>query len=264
MCTQQDDLTDKLSQLSLKMQLGIGCKSGLNPAWLVPYSFKCGYSFPCQLTFKQLIQRQLCQKYFQELLFITEQNNKIYDFHMRLRSQGNYGLTVDFICNNADDQVGPVKSDVCITCDMNNQLSQLSLIKQNPTTCIWLDAQVRNNLIVTPRRHIERLSEMTEEEMVQFWSDAYVVLEEEGCEWQSMVLNHGKYRKHFHLRMKITIEQNQWNQFIKKKYGEKIQQMRHLLERNEPDVTQTYSGIRRVSHWSELKNVKTKEKNEST
>ncbi|CAF1333249.1 unnamed protein product [Rotaria sp. Silwood1] len=175
---------------------------------------------------------------------------------MRLRSQGHYGLTVDFIFNNAEDQSGPVKSEVCNWCDMNNELSKLNLIKQNPTTCIWLDAQLRNKLIVTPRRHIERLSKMTEEEMTQFWKDTKIALDEEGCDWQSMTLNHGKYRKQFHLYMKINIDQHQWNQHIKKKYEEKIKQIQHLLKCNEHDLIEIYSNDRKWNQWSEIRNNK--------
>jgi diadenosine tetraphosphate (Ap4A) HIT family hydrolase len=258
MATKKDELVGKLSYLSIKTQQETDTNNGLNSVWLIPYSFKCGYSFQCPLTFRQLVDRQLSEKYVQELLFLTEQNNNIYDFHMRLRSQGQYGLTVEFIYKNADDQLGPVKGEVCSPCDTNSQLSKLSLIKQNPTTCIWLDAQLRNKLIVTPRRHIERLSDMTKEEMVQFWYDTQAVLDEEGCDWQSMDLNHGKYRKHFHLHMKINIEQHQWNQSIKKKYEEKIQQMQHLVKRTEQRPIKTYSGERKFNQWSTIMNDKAK------
>ncbi|CAF3330565.1 unnamed protein product [Rotaria sp. Silwood2] len=260
MATKQDDFTDKFSYLSVKTQSGMSTNSEINSIWLIPYSFKCGYSFQCPLTFKQLIDRQLSQKYFHELLLVTEQNHKIYDFHMRLRSQGHYGLAVDFIFNNAEDQSGPVKSEICNWCDMNNQLSKLNLIKQNPTTCIWFDAQLKNKLIVTPQRHIERLSEMTEEEMKQFWKDTKVALDEEGCDWQSMTLNHGKYRKQFHLCMKINIDQHQWNQCIKKKYEEKIKQIQDLLKCNEHDPIETHSTDRKLNKWSEMRNDKIKGK----
>ncbi|CAF1366510.1 unnamed protein product [Rotaria sordida] len=253
MATKQNDVIDKFSYLSIKTQQETETNSEINSLWLIPYSFKCGYSFQCPLTFKQLIDRQMSQKYFQEILTVTEQNNKFYDFHMRLRSQGQYGLTVDFIYKNADDQSGPIKDDACISCDMNNQLSQLSLIRQNPTTYIWLDTQLRNKLIVTPRRHIERLSNMTKEEMAQFWHDTQVVLDEEGCDWQSMVLNHGKYREHVHLQMKINIEQHQWNQYIKKKYEKKIQQMQHLLKYNENNPIETYVGHQEFNQWSKIR-----------
>ncbi|CAF3515136.1 unnamed protein product [Rotaria socialis] len=210
MATKEDDLADEFSKLSTKTQNEIKLGNGIDPTWLTAHSIKDGYSFWCQLTLKQLVDRQLSQTYFQELIFIIEKEQQIYDFHMRLHPKGQNGLTVDFLYKTAANKLGPDQGDVCISCDMNNPLSQSSLIKKNPTTCIWLDAQLRNKLIITPRRHIERLSQMSEEEMTQFWQDAQAILNEEGCNWETMILNHGKYRTHSHLHMKINIGQTQW------------------------------------------------------
>jgi len=260
MATKQDDLVDKLSELSIKTKHHTGTDDVVDAAWLVTYPIKGGYSFRCSLSLKQLIDRQLSQKYFEELLSVTEQKKNIYDFHMRLRPYGQHGLTVDIIHKDADDKSGPVKSEVCMSCDMNSELSQLSLIKQNLTTCVWLDAQLRNKLIITPQKHIERLSEMIEDEMAQFWYDTQAVLDEERCNWQSMILNHGKYRNHFHLHMKINIEKHQWNQRIKYKYEDKIQQMQYLLNSDEPNAVQKYFGDRKFNEWSGIKNFNTKGK----
>lgn len=91
---------------------------------------------------------------------------------------------------------------------------------------------------------------MTDEEMTQFWHDTQAILDEEECDWQSMILNHGKYRNHAHLHMKINIEKHQWNGSIKMKYAEKIQQMQDLLTSDEHDNIQKYFGNREFNQWS--------------
>lgn len=125
MAAKQDDLVDKLSKLSIKTESSNGIKS----AWLATYPNNRGYSFRCSISFRQLIERQLSKKYFEELLTITEQNNKIYDFHMRVHPYMQHHLTIDITHKDTNIHSGPVTGDVCISCDMNNELSQLSLVK---------------------------------------------------------------------------------------------------------------------------------------
>ncbi|UJR18308.1 hypothetical protein I4U23_005210 [Adineta vaga] len=255
MATNQNDLSDKLSNLSIERQDRIENNDGIHSNWSIPHSIRDGSSFRCQLTLKQLIDRQISQRYFQELLYIIEQDNQILDFHMRLRPCRQEGLIVDFIYNDKEIRSGPVNGGVCISCDMDNKLSQLSSIQQNSTTSIWLDAQLRKKLIVTPKRHIERLSDMTDEEMILFWKDTQLILNEVGVNWQSMIINHGLYRNHFHLHMKINIEQNQWNQFIQNRYKDKIEQMNDLLSSSEDNPIQQYFGDRQFNHRSPIKKL---------
>ncbi|CAF4591789.1 unnamed protein product [Rotaria sp. Silwood1] len=180
-----NDLSDALSKLSIASQQSASNNGIMNFAELVPTSINLDDSFRCQLPFKELIEQRLSQKYFHELLSMMEQKKKIYDFHMRLRNQNQHSFTVDFIYKDVDDRPGPATADVCMSCDMNNKLSELSLIKENSTTRIWLDAQLRKKLIVTPRQHIERLTELSEEDLEHFWQDAQVILDEEGCDWRN-------------------------------------------------------------------------------
>ena len=237
MASKQDDLVDDLSKLSIKPEHETKTNVEIQPTWLVTYPNKLGYSFQCSLTLKQLIDQNLSQKYFQKLLYITEQENQIYDFHMQLNSSSHGSFKVDIRYKDVDKRRGPTKADVCMSCDISNALSQISLIKQTSTIRIWLDAQLRNKLIITPRRHIERLSEMIDEEMIQFWYHAQVILDEEGCNWSSIIINHGKYQTHHHLHMKINISEEQWNQCIKVKYAEKIEQMQQLF-RSDSNIVQ--------------------------
>lgn len=197
---------------------------------LVQYPIKLGYAFRCQLPLETLVDQQLIQKYFKDLLYLIEEKDKIYDFHMRLRNLDQDGFTIMLVYKDSNNYSDPLSDDLCVYCDNNNELQQLSLIKENSSTCIWLDTQLRNKLIVTPRQHIQRLSEMSEEDMTQFWYDTKVLLQEEDCDWRSMALNHGKYRKHAHLYMKINIGEHSWTERIVKKYQEKFQLMQFLIE----------------------------------
>ena len=245
MATNVNNCADQLSKLSLQPQSETEIDDSIDPAWLTRFFMRHGYSFRCSLPFKQLIDKQLGQPYFQKILSITEQKNQIHDYHMKLRCLGRDGFTVDFLHKDTDDHPGPVQVPSCISCDMNSPLSQASLIKLNPTTCIWLDAQLRMKLIITPRRHIERLSDMDKAEMEQFWHDAQTILDEEGCYWQSMIINHGKYRNHAHLHMKINIPPNLWHQNIIKKYGRKVQQMAQLINEDKNNLIQNSFGDRK-------------------
>jgi diadenosine tetraphosphate (Ap4A) HIT family hydrolase len=256
MATKQDDLVDKLSKLSVKEEHGTETSDEIDPSWLVSHPADSGCSFRCSLSFKQLTDQQLSQKYFQKLLNIIVKTNNITDFRMNLRLFRQRGLTVYISYNDANKQTGPVMGDVCISCDMDNPLSQLSLIKENSAIRVWLDAQLRNKLIVTPREHKERLLDMTDEEMTQFWHVTQAVLDEEKCNWTSMILNQGKYRNHFHLHMKINIDQNHWNQRIKKKYEKQLQQMQDLFTASKDGTRQKYFGDRKFNQWSGIKSLK--------
>lgn len=243
MAEKEYDISKGLAKLTLKSET-------LRNDDVVPKLTNSGYSFECSMSLDDLTNQRLTENFFQKLLDIVENQMKIDDFHMRLRNRKQHGFIVDIQYKDVDNRTGPVHGDTCISCDMTNDLSQFSLIKQNSTTRIWLDAQLRNKFIITPRRHIERLSEMSTDEMTKFWYDVQVFLNEEGCHWSSMVLNHGKYRNHFHLHMKINIDQQEWNRHIQKKYKEKIQRMTSLYEHDSGGIIQKNFGNRSFNQWS--------------
>lgn len=249
MAIKPDDLIDRFSQLSNNAPV----PSAIHSGWLVPYPTKEGYSFRCPLSLKELVNRKLIECYFRKLLFIITEEKHIVDFHMRLRPFHRQGLTIYVQYDNDDERSDPPQTSLCISCDMNNPLSKSSLLEEHSTTRIWLDGQLRNKLIVTPRRHIEKLSEMTQEEMLDFWRVTQVFLEQRQCPWQSMILNHGNYRKHAHLHMKINIKPEYWNRSIKNKYREKIQEMDQLLNHNDNTDLKMYFGGRGFNQWSGIK-----------
>lgn len=48
-------------------------------------------------------------------------------------------------------------------------VSRDSLVEEREHVRIWLDAKARPMLVVTPLPHKERLSELSDEELVQLW-----------------------------------------------------------------------------------------------
>lgn len=249
MTSELDGTIAQFSQLSLKSS----AKNELDPAWFIPQPSQQGFVFQCSLSLKELIERGWSETYFRKLLTIVEEERGIVDFHMRLRLENRSALLVDFMYKSNQPQSGPVPTPVCISCDKENPLSKSSLLHENPTTRIWLDAQLREKFIVTPVKHIERLLDLTGDEMIAFWQSTQSFLDQEGCFWQSMVLNHGTYRNHAHLHMKINIPPRLWDQRVRRKYGGKLRQMDHFLNRSGTNSTEKYFGHRQFNQWSGIK-----------
>lgn len=254
MATKGNDLSDNFDKLSTAARPKKNKSSHkINAKWLILHPFPRSDSFWCSWSLQQLVDEGICQEYFQKLLSIIERDNGIVDFHMKLHEKSRGRLTVE-VMHHTNHRNGPFDADVCISCDINNALSQAALVKENPTTRIWLDAQLREMLVVTPRNHIERLSEMTDEEMTEFWHDTQTILEEEGCRWRTMIINHGKYRNHSHLHMKINIEKEDWAQCIENKYKNKIEQLNTVLQSMNSGNRKIYFGDRTFNRWSKIHN----------
>src|SRR4051812_40810498 len=94
----------------------------------------------------------------------------------------------------------------------SHELSRTTLLSEQQYTYAWLDFRNRSKLIITPKRHVERLSELKDEnrEMEAFWYDTVEVIDRE-CDHISelnypvLSINHGTFRKHAHIHLKIDI-----------------------------------------------------------
>ena len=247
MADEIDKTIDELSQLSIHSTTNT---KELDPNWLIPHPNKRGFHFQCSLSLKELVNQNLVELYFRKLLSIVEDDQNIVDFHMVLHLEERTHLTVDFMYKSHQNRSGPVPTDICISCDTENPLSKFSLLEDNPKTRIWLDGQLREKFIVTPVKHIERLSDMNQEEMKAFWIDTQSFLDKQGCAWQSIVVNHGIYRNHAHLHMKINIHPRTWEHRIKGKYKDKLRQMDQLLNHSGENATEKYFGHRQFNQWS--------------
>ncbi|KAG9284082.1 hypothetical protein G9A89_022856 [Geosiphon pyriformis] len=124
----------------------------------------------------------------------------------------------------------PRKVQNCLACDTESETNRTSRLEYSFTKnqeCnmlhqIWLDAKARPMFIITPIRHIERLSECTDDEIFQMFYLACKVLEEETInskapwerlEFEKMTLNHGNARNLAHLHLKVSVKENQFNWF---------------------------------------------------
>jgi len=115
--------------------------------------------------------------------------------------------------------MSPTRNEKCLSCCEN----PISLISQLdfPSSFhnVWLDAKARPMLVITPRRHIERLSEMSDQELSNFFLTIARVLSSLGygqpgskVSYQRMVLNHGNARNLKHLHLKISFKKDVWGE----------------------------------------------------
>jgi diadenosine tetraphosphate (Ap4A) HIT family hydrolase len=126
---------------------------------------------------------------------------------------------------------------ICSSCDVTHELSQATLLSEQQYTYAWLDFRNRSKLILTPKRHIERLSELGDEngEMEAFWRDTVEVIDRE-CDnitelnYPVLALNHGTFRKHAHMHLKIDITKDIWETKIIPRHKEKIEYLGQLLK----------------------------------
>ncbi|CAG8821284.1 26051_t:CDS:1, partial [Dentiscutata erythropus] len=137
----------------------------------------------------------------------------------------------------------PKKTFNCLSCDFGSETNKVSRIEFPTTTSDntkkllnpWLDAKARSMFIITPVRHVERLSECNDEELFSIFHLATQILDEEtkvskapwgGMRFIRMTLNHGNSRNLEHLHLKISVksqdfkhfEDHGWDNIKKQKY----------------------------------------------
>jgi diadenosine tetraphosphate (Ap4A) HIT family hydrolase len=66
-------------------------------------------------------------------------------------------------------------------------------------TNVWIDAKGRRALIFTPKRHVERVSELSPEE----WVDLLGLVARFATGATRAVINHGSLQNHAHLHLKL-------------------------------------------------------------
>ena len=149
---------------------------------------------------------------------------------------------------------GPTAVDRCISCvplvpageevaadSPGGPLS--ALLEKRPYNNVWLDAQGRDIVVVTPHSHHERISELKDEQLYAVFKDAYQVLQEAEqytrdeavaaaaaaaaaslpssvtlappplplFVYDHYILNQGKYRNLAHLHLKAKVAAIVWN-----------------------------------------------------
>ncbi len=80
----------------------------------------------------------------------------------------------------------------------------------NPSLCkVWIDAQARPLMIVTPARHLGGMEDMTDEDIEAVWGAVAAVIRNGWADdgrppqWEEVVLNVGKFRNIAHAHIKV-------------------------------------------------------------
>ncbi|RHZ49597.1 hypothetical protein Glove_519g74 [Diversispora epigaea] len=174
--------------------------------------------------------------FFQNILTTIEKEKKMEHFRMTI-NQKYSGFFVKII---EVDKGPPSKVLNCISCDLESETSKVSKLDYPSTTKerlhnLWMDAKARPMFVITPIRHVERLSECTEEEIFSLFLLSVQALEEEQrisgkkgmINFICMTLNHGNSRNLAHLHLKIRLPRhdfkyfmnNGWDKAKKEKYA---------------------------------------------
>lgn len=218
--------------------------------WLIPRKLDHEWRFRCSTNLWDLVRTNRAGEFFRQLVTFLEDDSHITDYHLKLRHNycRNFELDVLIHFGNPHRKNQPILTPICMSCEAMHELSVVSLLTQQQHTRTWLDCRTRPKLILTPIRHVERLSELSSEngEMDAFWHDAIELLYREcsrlDANYSTMVLNHGTYRNHAHLHLKISFTNDAWESTIAPRYKEKIDQLKQLLKK--PSVVEDCLGQR--------------------
>ena len=192
--------------------------------------------FQCSDDLPTLVQTHRAGRYFRQLIHLLEKQHHIFDYHLTLLQNStpfnHLEITVYF--GDPRRTVNPSDLPVCISCETAHELSAASLISEQQHTRAWLDARGRYKLIVTPTRHVERLTQLTDGEMDALWKDAVDLIDREAGSldgfYPTLAINHGTYRNHAHLHLKISFRDDVWKPTIAPRYQEKLEQINQLLQ----------------------------------
>lgn len=226
--------------------------SSIPAEWLIPQKIPNQWLFECSVTLPDLVKTDRAASYFRQLVNFLECDNQIVDYHLKVRHniERNNLLDILIYFGSPFRTTNPPVTSVCISCDLTHELSKASLISEQKYTRAWLDGNARSKLILTPIRHVERLSELNDEngEMEGFWNDIVELIQREIGElkefYPTMVLNHGTYRHHPHLHLKIDFNDDIWDTMIAPRYQQKIQEINQVLEK--PDTLNDCFGQTKV------------------
>lgn len=203
--------------------------------WLVPQKMSNGWKFQCATNLRDLVARNHAAHFFRSLVTLIEHDHHLENYHLKIQHSGTIPNRMDVFIFFGEDQLQQSTDPVaiCSSCDVTHELSRTTLLSEQKHTYAWLDFRNRPKLIITPKRHIERLSELQDKngEMNSFWSDVVQVIERE-CEQMVplLAINHGTFRKHGHLHLKIDIPKDYWNTIIAPRYKDKLDYLAQLLK----------------------------------
>jgi diadenosine tetraphosphate (Ap4A) HIT family hydrolase len=206
--------------------------------WLTPQKRRKEWIFQCSINLPDLVKTHRAASYFRRIVTLLEDDNQILDYHLKLRHNFNRNNQLDVLIyfNDPNRTENPSSASICISCEPTHELSMKSLLSEQQYTRAWLDARARSKLILTPIRHVERLSDLTDEdgEMEAFWRDAVDLVDRECNQleqyYPNMILNHGTYRNHAHLHLKINFRDDIWNTRIAPQHQDQIKEIKQLIQ----------------------------------
>eukprot|EP00455_Lapot_gusevi_P057286 TRINITY_DN970_c0_g3_i2.p1 TRINITY_DN970_c0_g3~~TRINITY_DN970_c0_g3_i2.p1 ORF type:complete len:234 (-),score=4.71 TRINITY_DN970_c0_g3_i2:83-784(-) len=174
-------------------------------------------------------------RFFREVTSYLEQQRNIMHYHLRVVPDDTHGFAVEIF--TGERLSGPKPRPVCISCDLSFEAAISTLICETEYHRCWFDAKARLSFVITPKRHIFRLSEMEDEELQSFWFDAVRLLENEFgsidvIRFMTIVVNHGDYRNLEHVHMKLRFDKPTWSGLIQRWSPERLAQLHKIEEQS--------------------------------
>ncbi|UJR23599.1 hypothetical protein I4U23_026588 [Adineta vaga] len=210
--------------------------------WIIPHKMPNGWKFQCSISLRNLVSMNQAAAFFRQLLKIVEQDYNLINFHLKIQHHRTKTNQFNVFVFYGDDQVEhePEPVSICSSCDIGHELSRTTLLSEQKHTYAWLDFRNRSKLILTPKRHVERLSELNDDndEMEAFWRDTVEVIDRE-CDQISelnyplLAINHGTFRKHAHMHLKIDLTKEIWETKIVPRHRDRIERLGQLLKQTE-------------------------------
>ena len=209
---------------------------------LSPEKFESGWKFTCPTNLLTLVRTNQAANYFRMLLHFIEDELNLVNFQLKIHStcQPLEQLKIMMIYSENQERKEFDCASTCISCDSMHPLSQATLLSENIFTYGWLDFRLRQKLILTPKRHVQRLSELRDEngEMSAFWFDAIQLITAESQlkldgHFPVLSINQGTFRKHEHLHLKMDLDQEFWDRVIVDKYQKQLESVGTFLRQIE-------------------------------
>jgi hypothetical protein len=156
-----------------------------------------------------------------QVLSELEVHHSLQHFHFKIQNPFDFekrrslpGCTLTVLTGGHPD--GPLATTRCMSCDLSCPLalgvggsssvdatSADSLLSETKLTRVWIDAKARPMLVFTPVRHVQRLSDLDDCEFHDLLHSIHTALTTRGLHVQCAIVNHGDFRNHAHLHVKV-------------------------------------------------------------
>lgn len=185
-----------------------------------------------------------------------------WDFHLRVEKKKTKPSEGRLTIRDVKDGVKDChRGGDCSSCDPELSLGQLLesivssplrlipnrlLLLRDLRLCrVWLDAKARPMIILTPRRHVERLSELSAEECRDLFLDladaTKDVADKVGAAaLEKVVVNHGRAQNHPHLHFKVALSRKGFEEYVlempieqREQYGKVVAEVARAKKRGE-------------------------------